>query len=99
MQTYGMILSDSGNIALTARADRGTTAKWAGLLGTTDLIDLQVTDFEVVDGGPRIAQGECVRQGPVASVPMMGIQGFIALCSLLFCMAFLAAMDRRRSVF
>ena len=33
MQKYGMYHADGGNIALTARSDRLTTAKWAGLLG------------------------------------------------------------------
>ena len=29
MKTYGMLLSDGGNIALTFADDRTTTAKWA----------------------------------------------------------------------
>jgi serine/threonine-protein kinase len=54
MQKYGMILSDGGNIALTARSDSNTTAKWAGLLEAGDLGGLAVSDFEMVDGGTRI---------------------------------------------
>jgi serine/threonine-protein kinase len=54
MQRYGMFLSDGGNIALTARSDTFTTAKWAGLLGSRDLSALKVTDFDMVQGGPRI---------------------------------------------
>ncbi len=62
MQRYGMFLSDGGIIALTAQSDRLTTAQWLGLLDTRDLTDLQVTDFEMVDGGERIAYtGDCVR--------------------------------------
>jgi hypothetical protein len=53
MQKYGMLLADGGNLALTARSDADSTAKWAGLLGTFDLAALQVTDFEMVDGGSR----------------------------------------------
>jgi serine/threonine-protein kinase len=83
MQTYGMVLGDTGSIALTARSDRGTTAKWNGLLGPLDLSDLQVTDFEVVDGGERIAQGDCVRQDPIGSVPILGTWSLIGLGVLL----------------
>lgn len=48
MKTYGMFLSDGGNIALTAQSDRFTTAKWSGLLDSYGLSSLKVTDFEVV---------------------------------------------------
>jgi serine/threonine-protein kinase len=54
LQRYGMLLSDGGNIALTAQADTYTTAKWSGLLGSSDLSSIKVTDFEMVDGGTRI---------------------------------------------
>jgi hypothetical protein len=54
LQRYGMFLADGGNIALTARSDSQTSAKWSGLLGSRDLSLIQVSDFEVVDGGPRI---------------------------------------------
>jgi serine/threonine-protein kinase len=40
MQKYGMYHADGGNIALTARSDRYTTAKWDGLLEPRDLADL-----------------------------------------------------------
>jgi len=62
MQKYGMILSDGGNIALTATSDKFTTHKWSGLLGPTDLAALKTTDFVMVDGGTRIPLGDCVRQ-------------------------------------
>ena len=62
LQRYGMFLADGGNIALTAQADTHTTAKWSGLLGATDLATIQVTDFEMVDGGARIPLTlDCVR--------------------------------------
>jgi serine/threonine-protein kinase len=62
MQKYGMYHADGGNIALTADSDRHTTAKWAGLLGPTDLSALKVTDFEVIDHGSPIAlTGDCAR--------------------------------------
>jgi serine/threonine-protein kinase len=62
MQKYGMYHADGGNIALTADSDRHTTAKWAGLLGPTDLAALKVTDFEVIDHGPPVTLTfDCVR--------------------------------------
>ncbi|MFN8095051.1 MAG: hypothetical protein U0599_23020 [Vicinamibacteria bacterium] len=62
MQRYGMLLSDGGTIALTARADRSTKAKWSGLLGPRDLGALRPSDFEMVDGGARIRLTyDCVR--------------------------------------
>lgn len=62
MQRYGIFLADGGTIALTAQSDRFTTADWSGLLGPHDLDAIQVTDFEMVDGGSRIAYtGDCVR--------------------------------------
>ena len=62
LQRHGMLLSDGGTIALTVRSDRFTQAKWAGRLGPHDLRDLRVSDFEVVDGGPRFAwTGDCER--------------------------------------
>ena len=62
MQKYGMYHADGGNIALTAQSDRHTTAKWAGLLAPGDLAALKVSDFEVIDHGPRIAlTDDCVR--------------------------------------
>lgn len=62
LQRYGMFLSDGGNIALTAQSDTYTTAKWSGLLGARDLAAIQVTDFEMVDGGARIPLTlDCVR--------------------------------------
>jgi hypothetical protein len=62
MQRYGILLSDGGNIALTARSDRHTTAKWSGRLGPRDLDALQPADFDMVAGGERIPLTlDCVR--------------------------------------
>lgn len=62
MQTYGMLLADGGNVALTAQSDRFTTAKWNGLLGPRDLDALMPGDFEMVEGGGRIPLTlDCVR--------------------------------------
>jgi serine/threonine-protein kinase len=72
MQKYGIVLTDAGNVALTARGDHFTTAKWSTLLTSTSLASLQVTDFQMVDGGARIAfTGDCVRAPtPSPSVPV-----------------------------
>lgn len=60
LQRYGMFLADAGNIALTAQSDRFTNAKWDGLLDTRDLDALLVTDFEMIEAGPRFQfTGEC----------------------------------------
>jgi len=62
LQRHGMFLADGGNVALTAQSDRFTTAKWSGLLGSRDLQAIQVSDFQMVDGGERLSYtGDCVR--------------------------------------
>ncbi|HTJ46875.1 MAG TPA: hypothetical protein VL463_32450 [Kofleriaceae bacterium] len=62
MQKYGMYHADGGNIALTAQSDRHTAHKWAGLLRSTDLAALAVSDFEVVDHGAAVPLTlDCVR--------------------------------------
>jgi serine/threonine-protein kinase len=63
MQKYGMFLSDGGNIALTAQNDADTKAKYADLdFDSHDLLDLKVTDFEVVEmGTPIRLTDDCVR--------------------------------------
>ncbi len=71
MQRYGIVLADGGNIALTFESDRFTAAKWA-TLGITPQVfwngvpgnraPLQVSDFAVLDTGPRIAETyDCIR--------------------------------------
>lgn len=67
MKRYGMFLADGGNIALTGEADTFTTAKWSDLgIGTrvfvTGTPSPKVTDFEIVESGPRHAVTfDCVR--------------------------------------
>lgn len=64
LQTYGMLLADGGNIALTAADDRFTTAKWEDVLpsGSTGLAAIHVTDFVMIDAGSRIPLTyDCVR--------------------------------------
>jgi hypothetical protein len=63
MQTYGMLLSDGGNIALTFADDRTTTAKWATVGVTAQSFEkVTVDDFEVVDYGTEVAvTNDCVR--------------------------------------
>ena len=62
LQRYGMFLADGGNVALTAQSDRFTAAKWTGLLGSRDLQAIQVSDFQMIDGGARIPYtGDCIR--------------------------------------
>ena len=63
LQKYGMLLSDGGNIALTAQNDADTVAKYADVdFGSHDLQSLKVSDFEVVDMGQLIrSTNDCVR--------------------------------------
>jgi hypothetical protein len=62
LQRYGMYHADGGNIALTARSDRRTAAKWEGLLGPRDLAALRVEDFEVIrHSDPIPVTFECTR--------------------------------------
>jgi serine/threonine-protein kinase len=72
MQKYGMFLADGGNLTLTARSDRSSSIKWNGpdglLLSPMDLAGLKVTDFEMIDGGPRIPwPGKCSREQMVVT--------------------------------
>lgn len=65
MQRYGIVLADGGNIALTFESDRHTEHSW-GELGinshifwtgsTGNRTPVNVTDFVVLDTGPRIAE-------------------------------------------
>ncbi len=62
MQRYGMLLSDAGRVALTARSDRFTRAKWSGLLGAQDLASIRPRDFELLALGERVPlTNDCVR--------------------------------------
>jgi serine/threonine-protein kinase len=51
LKKYGMILADAGQYALTAESDANTSVKWSGLLSGSDLQNIHVSDFEVVDFG------------------------------------------------
>jgi hypothetical protein len=63
MKTYGMLLSDGGEIALTFADDRRSTAKWSTLgIDAQSFSDISPADFDVVDLGPEIpATSDCVR--------------------------------------
>jgi len=68
-ERYGIVLSDGGNVALTAESDLYTTTSWAELGVGSRIFDqtpgataLAVTHFEVLDTGPRIGETwDCVR--------------------------------------
>lgn len=62
LQTYGMFLADGGNVALTAQADTFSTAKWADLMESRDLEDIEPQDFEVMPmDTPVEYTGTCAR--------------------------------------
>ncbi len=63
MKTFGMLLSDGGNIALTFGDDRLNAAKWAAQGITAQSFKaIAVNSFEVVDLTPEIAlTSDCVR--------------------------------------
>ena len=72
---YGIVLADGGTVALTAESDLYTTTTWAELGIDSRVFDLTagaaavlVTDFEVIDTGPRIGETyECER----TTIPMV----------------------------
>lgn len=76
MQRYGIVLSDGGNIALTAEDDLYTTHKWAELNINSRVFDqavpgapVRVQDFSVIDTGNRIIETyDCVRNAEPATV-------------------------------
>ena len=69
MQRYGIVLSDGGNVALTAESDRYTDHTWAELGMHSRVFDqavpatpVRAQDFVVLDTGPRILETwECER--------------------------------------
>ena len=66
MKKYGMVVSDGGDIAISAANDRDTKHKYSefGLDEYRSLSTLTVDNFEVVDGGARIPLTfGCVRNG------------------------------------
>jgi len=61
MKRYGIVLSDGGNIALTAEHDMFTTKKWIDLGFDENntymeqmVAGVQLTDFDVIETGPQI---------------------------------------------
>lgn len=83
MQRYGIVLADGGNIALTFESERDAETRWDEDLGivpqvfwngaTGNRTPVRVTDFAVLDTGPRIAETyDCVRS---AVVPGSGLFG------------------------
>jgi hypothetical protein len=73
LKTYGMILSDGGNIALSVANDSTFTNKWADILpnGTHELYGLTPDDFEMISvGGNYInfTSYDCVRT-PISLIP------------------------------
>ncbi len=69
---YGIVLADGGTVALTAESDFYTTTKWDDLGIDSRVFDLTpgatdvtITDFQVLDTGPRIGETyDCVPSGP-----------------------------------
>src|SRR4051812_30152765 len=63
LKTYGMLLSDGGEIALTFADDRLSRQRWATLgVDAQSFAAIAPADFEVVDLGPEIeATYDCVR--------------------------------------
>ncbi len=64
LKTYGMILADGGEIALTFADDRFSKAKWSDLgIESRTFASIPVTEFEVVELGPEIPLTyECARE-------------------------------------
>jgi len=63
LKTYGMVLSDGGEIALTFADDRTSTAKWPNLgIDAQSFADIPVDAFQVVELGHEIdLTYDCVR--------------------------------------
>jgi serine/threonine-protein kinase len=66
LKRYGMVLADGGNIALTAESDLYTENSWQDVgIEPRTFQNVEVTDFEVLDTGPRIPETyDCVRTLP-----------------------------------
>ena len=63
LQTYGMFLSDGGNVPLMVQSDQFTTHKWASMnVDSHSLFGIAPSDFQVVDLGPTVnLTYKCVR--------------------------------------
>lgn len=84
MQRYGLVLADGGNIALTFESDRHTEASWDDVgIGAHvfwnsagGATPVRVTDFRIIDTGPRIGETwDCVRTS-VAPLDLIFADGF-----------------------
>jgi hypothetical protein len=72
MQRYGIVLSDGGNIALTAENDLFTTHKWADAnididshaFSNDTSTPVQVSDFDVIETGPQHILDDCNKRTP-----------------------------------
>jgi serine/threonine-protein kinase len=53
LQTYGMFMADGGNIYISATTDA------SDLINNSILSSLKPTDFEMIDGGPRLTGQDC----------------------------------------
>lgn len=77
---FGIVLSDGGTVALTAESDLYTTTKWLDLgIGprvfdqTAGATLVSISDFVVLDTGPRIAETwDCVRVTPQSALYVDG---------------------------
>jgi hypothetical protein len=63
LKTYGMLLSDGGQVPLTFADDRTSTAKWSSLgIDAQSFSGITADQFEVVELGPEIELTyDCVR--------------------------------------
>ncbi|MGE3775286.1 MAG: hypothetical protein AB7I32_20350 [Gammaproteobacteria bacterium] len=100
LQRYGMVLADGGNVALTARSDRYTGTKWAGLLGPHDLRLLKVTDFAMIEAGTRYPLTyDCGREHPTPAATPNEVPAlpkfFVGVAGLLLALAGARRLRRR----
>lgn len=66
MQKYGMIMSDGGQLALTAQSDALSSVKWAELgIDSRSLEALKATDFDVLDYGATTPVTNDCRRTPL----------------------------------
>jgi serine/threonine-protein kinase len=64
LQTYGMILADGGQIALTAESDAFAEHTWEEVgVGDYSLSSIDATDFEIIDTGASVYDSwDCQRE-------------------------------------
>lgn len=62
LKTYGMLLSDGGNVALTAESDQGCAHTWEELWGdggSSVLEGIEPSDFQIIDTGGTDEGWDC----------------------------------------